>query len=140
MMADTEWIVHPNRSATGADEPGRNGHFRSVRKPRPPAVEPCLARVELPAELTDLADPDGTRTFGGHDWRFVVGAARSFAYTHFGPDVLPPFGFKRAGTWHWWDNTTTDESILDGPQGIEHVRQYLAQLLPGFIITVTDSR
>lgn len=135
-----EWIVHPNRFAIGVDEPGRNGHFRSVRKARPPATEPCLARVELPPALSGQADVDGTVTFGGYDWWFVVGAARMFARTHVNPDVPPPFGFKRFGKWLWWDGTTTDRSILDGPEGIEHVREYLTRLLPGFSVTLTDNR
>lgn len=140
-MEHTEWIVHPNRFELGPDEPGRNGHFRTVSKAPPrPAVEPCLARVELPPQVSHLADSDGTVTFGGYDWWFVVGAARTFARTHIDPDVLPPFGFKRSGQWWWWDNTTTEESIIEGPDGIEHVREYLARLLPGFSITLIDHR
>ena len=139
-MTYTEWIVHPNRSEIGPDEPGQNGHCRSVARPRPPATESCLARVRLPRKMSHLADPDGTLTFGGHDWWFVVGAARTFARTHVNPDVPPPFGFKRSGQWWWWDNTTTEESILDGPEAIEYVREYLDRLFPSFSVTVTDTR
>ena len=139
-MTRTEWIVHPNRSETGTDEPGQNGHFRSVTRPRPPAIEPCLARVKLPRSLSGVADADGTRTFGGNDWWFVVGAARTFARTHVDPDVPRPFGFKRSGQWLWWDNTTTEESILDGPDAIEYVREYLGRLFPSFTVTLTDAR
>lgn len=139
-MTRTEWIVHPNRSETGPDEPGRNGHFRSVTRPRPAATEPCLARVKLPRRMSVLGDADGTVTFGGNDWWFVVGAARTFARTHVDPDVLPPFGFKRSGRWLWWDNTTTEESILDATEAIEHVREYLGRLFPSFSVTVTDAR
>jgi hypothetical protein len=140
-MTRTEWIVHPSRSETGPDEPGQNGHFRSVTRPRPPVtISKCLARVKLPRELSNLADADGSITFGGLDWWFVVGAARTFARAHLGPDVPPPFGFKRFGKWWWWDDTTTEESILDGPEAIEYVREYLAQLFPSFSVTVTDTR
>jgi hypothetical protein len=139
-MTRAEWIVHPNRSETGTDEPGQNGHFRSVTRPRTPSAEPCVARVKLPRNMSDLADPDGTVTFGGNDWWFVVGAARTFARTHVDPDVPPPFGFKRSGQWWWWDNTTTEESILDGPDAIEYVREYLGRLFPNFSVTVTDGR
>ena len=90
--------------------------------------------------MSHLADADGTRIFGGRDWWFVVGAARTFARTHVNPDVPPPFGFKRSGQWWWWDNTTTKESILDGPEAIEYVREYLDRLFPNFSVTVTDSR
>lgn len=139
-MTRTEWIVHPNRSETGTDKPGQNGHFRSVTRPRAPSAEPCLARVKLPRKMSDLGDPDGTLTFGGNDWWFVVGAARTFARTHVDPDVPPPFGFKRSGQWLWWDNTTTEESILDGPDAIEYVREYLGRLFPSFSVSVTDAR
>ncbi len=130
----------PNRSEVGSDEPGQNGHYRSVTRTRTPAIEPCLARVKLPRNLLDLADSDGTVTFGGNDWWFVVGAARTFARTHVGPDVPAPFGFKRGGHWQWWDNTTTEESVLDDPAAIEYVRQYLGRVLPAMSITVTDER
>jgi hypothetical protein len=90
--------------------------------------------------MSHLADADGSITFGGLDWWFVVGAARTFARTHVNPDVPPPFGFKRSGQWWWWDNTTTKESILDGPEAIEYVREYLDRLFPNFSVTVTDSR
>lgn len=139
-MTRTEWIVHPNRSEIGSDAPGQNGHFRSVIRPRTPATEPCLARVKLPRRLSRLADADGTVTFGGNDWWFVVGAARTFARTHVDREVPAAFGFKRAGQWLWWDNTTTEESILDGPDGIAYVREYLGRLFPSLSVTVTDAR
>lgn len=139
-MTPTEWIVHPNRSEIGMDEPGQNGHYRSVTRLRAAAIEPCLARVKLPHRLFDIADADGAVTFGGNDWWFVVGAARTFARTHLAADVPAPFGFKRGGQWRWWDNTTTSESILDGPDAIEYVRQYLDQLFPHAAIAVTDRR
>ena len=98
-MTRTEWIVHPNRSEIGPDEPGQNGHYRTVARPRPGvSISTCLGRVKLPRRMSDLADADGSITFGGRDWWFVVGAARTFARTHIDPDVLPPFGFKRSRT------------------------------------------
>lgn len=140
-MTSKEWIVNPNRSEIGDDEPGRNGHFRSVMRPRPPVTtEVCLARVKLPRKLSEHADPDGSLTFGGMDWWFVVGAARTFARTHTDVDVPQPFGFKRHGQWMWWDNTTSDESILDGPDAVSYVEEYLERLFPGLSITVTDKR
>jgi hypothetical protein len=140
-MTPIDWIVHPNRSDTGSDEPGQNGHYRSVSRPRSRVlVSKCFAQVTLPRTLAGVADSDGTITFGGQDWWFVVGAARTFAKTHVDSDVLPPFGFKRGGQWLWWDNTTSDESILDGPDGSEYVREYLGRLFPSFAITVSDAR
>lgn len=139
-MTRTEWIVHPNRSDIGSDEPGQNGQFRSLTRPRTAATEPCLARVKLPRRLSGVADADGTVTFGGNDWWFVVGAARTFAREHVDPDVPPPFGFKRNGRWLWWDNTTTEESILDGSDAIDYLREYLDRLFPNMTITVTDQR
>lgn len=140
-MSPTEWIVHPNRSDIGPDEPGHNGHYRSVSRPRSRVtMSKCFAQVTLPRKLAGVADPDGTITFGGPDWWFVVGAARTFAKTHLTGDVPPPFGFKRDGHWLWWDNTTTAESILDGPDGIEYVREYLGRLFPKFATTVSDAR
>ena len=70
----------------------------------------------------------------------VVGAARTFAREHVDPDVPPPFGFKRNGRWLWWDNTTTEESILDGADAIDYLREYLDRLFPSMTITVTDQR
>lgn len=137
-----EFVVHPNRSEIGPNTPGRNGHFRSVSRPRRPVTESvCLARVELPPTLADHADSDGSLTFGGLDWRFVVGAARTFAraYTEL-EEVPPPFGFKRDGQWWWWDNTTSEESILDGAEAAGYVTEYLEQLFPGMPITLTDNR
>jgi hypothetical protein len=88
--------------------------------------------------MAHLADSDGSIIFGGRDWWFVVGAARTFARTHVTPDVPPPFGFKRSGQWSWWDNTTTEESILDRPDAIEYVREYLDRLFPSLSVTVTE--
>lgn len=139
-MAHAEWIVHPNRSQVGPDEPGRNGHFRATPRPRAPATEPCRAQVTLPPTLASMGDGDGTVTFGGHDWWFVVGAARTFTRTHLNPNVVAPFGFKRSGKWWWWDDTTTEESILDGPDGIDYVREYFEQLFPDLPVTITDQR
>lgn len=140
-MARAEWIVHPNRSEVGADEPGRNGHFRAVpARQRTSVVEPCRATVKLPRRLATLGDGDGTVTFGGYDWWFVVGAGRTFSRTHISSDVVAPFGFQRSGKWWWWDDTTTGESILDGPDGIDYVREYFEVLFPGLSVTVTDHR
>ncbi|EUA40240.1 hypothetical protein I549_4309 [Mycobacterium avium subsp. avium 2285 (R)] len=131
--------MHPNRFELGADEPGRNGHFRAVSRPRRPlTISTHLARVELPPNMSDFADDDGSITFGGVDWWFVVGAARTFARTRINEDVPAPFGFKLDGKWRWWDNTTTDESILDGPDASQHVRHYLAELFPGLAVTLTE--
>jgi len=140
-MTRTEWIVHPNRSEIGPDEPGQNGHYQTVTRPRPAvSISKCLARVKLPRSMSNLADADGSITFGGRDWWFVVGAARTFARTHINPDTLPPFGFKRSDQWWWWDSSTTGESILEGPDAITYVREYLERLFPGFSVTVTDNR
>ena len=140
-MTSTQWIVHPNRSQVGPDEPGQNGHYRSLTRPRRPvSISKCLARVVLPRNMSHLADADGSITFGGREWWFVVGAARTFTRTHIDPDVMPPFGFKRPGQWRWWDNTTTEESIPEGPDAIGYVRVYLDRLFPSFSVTVTDGR
>lgn len=32
-MSKSDWTVHPNRSEIGPDEPGRNGHFRTITRP-----------------------------------------------------------------------------------------------------------
>jgi len=140
-MTRTDWTVHPNRSELGDDAPGRNGHFRTMTRPRPPiSVSVCLARVALPPELAEQADLDGSLTFGGLDWSFVVAAARTFARTHTAVDVPPPFGYKRFGQWWWWDGTVSDESILEGPDAVTYVEEYLERLFPDLEITVTDAR
>jgi hypothetical protein len=143
-MNDREWVVHPNRSELGPDEPGRNGHFRSVSRPRRPTAgstaKKCLARVTLPRNLSHLADADGSKTFGGYDWSFVVGAAHTFARLHTDVQVPPPFGFKDRGQWWWWDGTTSEESILDGSDAAGYVEEFLDRLFPGMSITVTDGR
>lgn len=137
-----EFVVHPNRSQIGPDTAGQNGHFRSVSRPRRPvSVSVCLARVQLPTALAEHGDPDGSLTFGGMNWRFVVGAARTFARAHTDLEVVPPpFGFKRDGLWWWWDDTTSEESILEGAEAAGYVTEYLELLFPGMPITVTDNR
>lgn len=138
-MTRTDWTVHPNRFQSG--DAGSNGRYRPVTTIRPKvSTSTCLARVTLPRRLSHLADSDGSVTFGGQDWWFVVGAARTFARSHVDADVPPPFGFTRAGKWWWWDTTTTEESILEGPDAIDYVREYLKVLFPKFAITVTDGR
>lgn len=140
-MTSSEWIVHPNRSELGPNRPGRNGHYRPVRDTRPRLPEEtCEARITLPRALSGLADPDGSVTFARPSWWFVVGAARTFARTHISGDVLPPFGFKDRGKWWWWDNTTSDQSILDGPEATGYVREYLEHLVPGVSVSVSDKR
>lgn len=126
-----EWVVNPNRSAVDDDEDPRNGRYRSIRQRRLPAKEPFLARVELPSSLSHVADPDGTMTFGGYDWWFVVGAARTFARVHTNVDVPAPFGFKRKGKWIWWDGSTSAAPLIEQPGGEQYVRLYLERLFPG---------
>jgi len=135
-----QWVVHPNRYAT---EPGTgdNGRYRSVSAgERPPAL--CRARVALPPALAAFGDAAGSVTFEDSRWRLVVCGARTFAAKHSnGGDVLPPFGFQMKGRWMWWDGTTTDTSILDGPDAVSHVRRYLHELFPGSSdIEVSDRR
>jgi len=89
--------------------------------------------------MSRLADRDGTATFSGTSWLFVVGAARTFARTYTEVDVPPPFGFKDGGKWWWWDDTTTEESILDGPDAADYVQEYLARLFPGMPIALSES-
>lgn len=140
-MASSEWIVHPNRSELGPDRPGRNGHYRSLRDSRPRLPEEtCQARITVPCRLARLAGPDGSVTFAGPSWWFVIGAARSFARNHIGGGMPPPFGFKDRGKWWWWDNTTSDESILDSPAATSYVREYLKRLFPDLSITLSDRR
>lgn len=139
-MTRTDWTVHPNRFSD-ADDDSPNGRFRLITSQRPQiSTSTCLARVKLPRNLSHLADPDGSVTFGGRDWWFVVGAARTFARSHVTAEVPPPFGFTRAGKWWWWDHTSSEESILEGPEAIDYVREYLAVLFPKFTVTVTDNR
>lgn len=140
-MSKSDWTVHPNRSEVGPDEPGRNGHFRTMT--RPPAdvpVEGCVARVQLPPELAEQADPDGSLTFDGPDWRIVVGTARTFARAYTDVEVPPPFGFKQDGQWWWWDGTTSEDSILEGPDAVASVREYLERLFPEMEFTIADTR
>jgi hypothetical protein len=90
--------------------------------------------------MSRLADRDGSVTFAGGSWLFVVGAARTFARTYTDVDVPPPFGFKDRGQWWWWDSTTSEESILDGPDAAGYVRKYLERLFPGMPITLSDTQ
>lgn len=142
-----DWTVHPNRSETGPDEPGRNGHFRVVRLPPPTAAKSagmCLVRVELPRGMSHLADTDGWVTFGDADtWQWAVSGAWKFARDHTDVEVPRPYGFKYRGKWHWWDGTTTpagDASRLFGPDAHVHVREFVERLFPGWAITVIDLR
>lgn len=140
-MTSSEWLVHPNRSELGPDKPGRNGHYRPIRDARARLpVETCEARIALPRTMSRLADRDGSVTFAGGSWLFVVGAARTFARTYTDVDVPPPFGFKDRGQWRWWDNTTSEESILDGPDAAGYVQEYLERLFPGMPITLSDTQ
>lgn len=45
-------------------------------------------------------------------------------------------GFKDRG----WDGTTSDESILDGPEAIGYIQEYFALLFPGMATKATDGR
>ncbi|SIG33048.1 hypothetical protein [Mycobacteroides abscessus] len=136
-----EWVVHPNRSEIGPDKPGRNGHFRSVSRPRNrPTTSKCLVRVDLPRSLSHLADPDGSVTFGGDDWWFPVGAAHTFARCHTDVELPNPFGFKDRGRWFWWDGAVTDESRIGGPDEARYVKDFFERLFPGMPITLIDKR
>lgn len=136
-----DWTVHPNRSQLGPNAPGRNGHFRTAHAKRVVLpIETCRAQITLPLRLSTLADGDGTATFSGPDWAFVVGVARSFARQHLGPEVPPPFGYRDGRVWFWWDGTRTTDSILDRVDADEHVRRYLNRMFPNATITISDSR
>lgn len=142
-MAVRDFVVHPNRDEAGPNLPGQNGHHR-VLAPRDapmPKGDACRARVMLPPSLVHAAtSPDGSVTFSAADWRFVTCVARGFARDCALPSVLPPFGFRDKGIWHWWDGTTTDHSILEGPDAIEHVRRYLTKQFRGATIELVDMR
>lgn len=138
-MTDTEWVVHPNRFETGPDTPGRNGHHRTLRRAAAPIITSThQARVKLPKSLAHLAEKDGWLTFGGDDWWFIVGAARSFAREHLDLQPPPPFGFSDGNQWWWWDNTTTQDSILDTLMAGQYVQEYLERLFPNCAVTVAQ--
>jgi hypothetical protein len=141
-MSSSEWVVHPNRSEVGPDEPGRNGHFRAVSASRqqPLPRDPCTALIALPENLSHLTDADGIMTFSAGDWSFVVCVAHTFAREHTDVEVPPPFGFKDRGQWWWWDGTTTEDSILDGQDAAGYVEEYLGRLFPDMPVTVIDDR
>ncbi|MCV7316197.1 MULTISPECIES: hypothetical protein [Mycobacteriaceae] len=129
-MTRQQWVVHPNRSAIGPDAPGHNGHYRITSQGPPTAHTRYSVRVMLPARLEQTGDDDGTVTFRADSWRNLVAAASSFAEDFCPETLLPPFGFIDRGKWWWWDGTTTDHSILDGPDATAQVRRYLHGLFP----------
>lgn len=141
-MSTKDFIVHPNRDAIGPDLPGQNGHYRVLAPPPEPMPEDtCRARVFLPPGISHAAmASDGSVTLAGPDWQFVAGVARVLARGCSMPNLLPPFGFRKRGVWHWWDGTTTDYSILEDPDAIEHVRRYLTKQFPGSTIELVDLR
>lgn len=131
----------PEQVGGRPDEPGRNGHFRSVSRARNmPTTSKCLVRVELPRSLSHHADPDRSRTFGGDDWWFPVGAAHTFARCHTNVEIPNPFGFKRGRRWFWWDGAITGESRLGGPDETRYVKEFFERLFPGMPITLIDKR
>lgn len=139
-MVKDEWIVHPNRSEIGPDKPGRNAHYRTERRPRRTATaSQCIAQVQLPRDLEHLADADGTVSFGGDDWWWVVGVAFMFAQKRLG-STMPPFGYTRGGQWWWWDNTTSEESIMQSPEASAYVQEYLDRLFAGMPVALIDRR
>lgn len=141
MTKTDDWIVHPNRFAPGPDKVGQNGHYRRLKGDRTYLPEEtCRARITLPAKLAHLADDDGTVTFSGHNWLFTLGVARDFSVQHINTDAPLPFGFKKGNTWHWWDGTTSDTSILDASDAEVYIREYLVKLFPGRTIEITDLR
>jgi hypothetical protein len=88
--------------------------------------------VILPSgALRGVGDPDGSVTFEGSNWSFVVGAARSFTRTYGQEPLLGPFGFRDRGRFWWWDGTSTEDSILEAVDAPAHVRAYLHGLFPG---------
>lgn len=145
MAGKRQWVVHPNRSEPGPDEPGRNGHFRVVRS-APARLLPeqtCRARIVLPQQWSHLSDPDGSVTFAAADWRSVGCLARMFAHHQQGiawEDMTPPLGFTIKGRWHWFDGTTTAASILEGADAADRVRPFLELMFPGALIELTDLR
>lgn len=143
-MNTRAWTVHPNRSEPGEDMPGTNGHFRAVSPAQPPteaeAESMCLARIDLPDELAHHGSPDGTVTFSGYDWHFVVGVAHTFAQVYTDVEVPPAFGYRDRGTWTWWDGTTSVESILEGPDAQAYVQEFLERLFPDMSFTLVDNR
>lgn len=124
------WIVHPSRFESWHDRPGDDGGCTPAMVSQQPVPEPFRARVRLSRNLSHLGSDDGTVTFAGSDWWFVVGAARTFVATHTGLEVPRPFGFRRRGRWQWWDGSTSDSSIAVGHAETEHVRHYLNRLFP----------
>ncbi|KDP00067.1 hypothetical protein MAV100_26205 [Mycobacterium avium subsp. hominissuis 100] len=42
--------------------------------------------------------------------------------------------------WWWWDNTTTTESILETPEALDYVREYLEKVFPRMRIELVDQR
>ena len=124
------WIVHPSRFTSWDDRPGNDAGYMPVKLSQQPITEPFRARVRLSRNLSHLGGDDGTVTFAGYDWWFVVGAARTFVATHTELEVPRPFGFRRRGRWHWWDGSTSDRSIAEGHAGAEQVRRYLGRLFP----------
>lgn len=125
------WIVHPSRFEIRGDN---DSAYRPVVRPRQPTIEAFRARIHLPLKLLHLGHADGTITFGGHDWWFVVGAARVFVATHTEVQSPPPFGFKRRGLWHWWDGSTSDCLVAETHLGMQNVRRYLDRLYPNCYI------
>jgi hypothetical protein len=131
------FVVHPNRSALGPDEPGRNGHFRVVRPSAPPrrlTRAACTARVRFPQPWHGYgAAADGSMVLTASKWHSVVAGARSIAVDYGAGEVLPPFGFtdrSRGRGWFWWDGTRTEHSILEAEDAQSHVRRYLEDLFP----------
>lgn len=141
MTRKDDWIVHPNRSELGPNRPGRNGHYRRrVGERTYLPEETCRARVSLPAALRRVADADGTVTFSGHSWRFVLGAARTWSRGHVSEDVPLPFGYRDGDVWHWWDGTTSETSILEASDAHDYITEYLLLLFPGSSFELTDLR
>jgi len=144
------WVAHPNRFAIDDDStPGHNGDFRVVeRGPSPQAAGPdsdsaCTARIGLPPRLADRGDDGPTAIFSGPDWWFVVGVLRAFTIAHAadGEKAPPPCGFRRGSTYQWWDDTTTAESLLDGPDAAGYVEEYARVLIPDITdVELTDQR
>lgn len=126
----------------GPDKPGRYGHYRPVSQPPPsPLSGTCSVRVELPSSLYEVADTDGSATFGGaDDWWFAVGAARTFARDYTDVELPNPFGFKDRGRWFWWDGAVTGESRLDEPDGERYVKEFFERLFPGMPVMLIDLR
>ena len=96
----------------------------------PDMSKPCVLVLPLPKRYPRLRTAQGHVVFDDGDWWSVVGSAFLFA-KNLDP-ALPRFGIKypRDPKYYWWDETSSEEDRLAGPDAVDFIRPWIERIYP----------